>query len=59
MPLGKRQSGAPRWLPGFPERLAFATLTGAPWRWNLVAQSERAPLGFVNVQTGESHPVVW
>jgi adenine deaminase len=49
----------PRWLPGFPERLAFATLTCAPWRWNLVAPSERAPLGFVNVQTGETHPVVW
>jgi adenine deaminase len=49
----------PRWLPGFPERLAFATLTCAPWQWNLVAPSERAPLGFVNVQSGETHPVVW
>ena len=50
---------SPRWFPGFPERLAFATLTCAPWRWVLVAPSERAPNGFVNVATGETHPVVW
>jgi adenine deaminase len=50
---------SPRWFPGFPERLQFATLTCAPWRWVLVAPSERAPTGFVNVATGESHPVVW
>lgn len=50
---------SPRWFPGFPERLAFATLTCAPWRWVLVAPSERAPLGFVNVATGETHPIVW
>ncbi|PZR12118.1 MAG: adenosine deaminase [Azospirillum brasilense] len=49
----------PRWFPGFPERLIFATLTCAPWRWVLVAPCEQAPLGFVNVQTGETHPVVW
>lgn len=48
-----------RWWPGFPERLAFATLTCAPWRWVLVAPSERAPQGFVNVQTGQTHPIVW
>lgn len=50
---------SPRWFPGFPERLAFATLTCAPWRWVLVAPSERAPAGFVNVATGETHPIVW
>lgn len=49
----------PRWLPGFPERLIFATLTCAPWRWVLVAPCEQAPQGFVNVQSGETHPVVW
>ena len=50
----------PRWWPGFPERLAFATLTCAPWRWVLVAPSPLAPLGFVNVTTnGQTHPVVW
>ena len=27
----------PRWYPGFPERLMFATLTCAPWTWVLVA----------------------
>jgi adenine deaminase len=24
-----------------------------------VAPCEQAPLGFINVQTGEAHPVVW
>ncbi len=50
---------SPRWYPGFPERLQFATLTCAPWRWVLVAPCEAAPQGFVNVATGETHPVVW
>ncbi|MDT4864466.1 Adenine deaminase [compost metagenome] len=50
---------SPRWWPGFPERLAFATLTCAPWRWVLVAPSPLAPNGFVNVATGQTHPVVW
>lgn len=48
-----------RWKPGFPEFLIFATLTCAPWRWVLVAPSELCPEGFVNVQTGETHPIVW
>lgn len=48
-----------RWKPGFPEFLIFATLTCSPWRWVLVAPSRLAPNGFVNVQTGETHPVVW
>lgn len=52
-------SFSPRWFPGFPERLAFATLTCAPWRWVLVAPSDLAPEGFVNVATGEAHRVVW
>jgi len=50
---------SPRWWPGFPERLAFATLTCAPWRWVLVAPSPLAPDGFVNVATGQTHPIVW
>ncbi len=49
----------PRWDPGFPERLIFATLTCAPWTWVLVAPCDQAPEGFLNVQTGEVHPVVW
>ena len=49
----------PRWQAGFPDRLTFATLTCAPWRWNLVAPSAHAPEGLVNVATGETHPVVW
>jgi adenine deaminase len=47
------------WKPGFPEFLIFATLTCSPWRWVLVAPSKLAPEGFVNVQTGEAHKVVW
>lgn len=50
---------SPRWFPGFPERLAFATLTCAPWRWVLVAPSDYAPQGLVNVQTGQVQPVVF
>ncbi|MBK8084815.1 MAG: adenine deaminase [Devosia sp.] len=50
---------SPRWWPGFPERLSFATLTCAPWRWVLVAPSPLAPEGFVNVATGQTHPIVW
>ena len=49
----------PRWHPGFPERLMFATLTCAPWQWVLVAPSPLAPEGFVNVATGQTHPIVW
>lgn len=49
----------PRWSGGFPERLAFATLTCSPWHWNLVAPSDHAPQGLVNVRTGQTHPVVW
>jgi adenine deaminase len=48
-----------RWSPGFPERLSFATLTCSPWRWALVAPSDYAPLGLVNVQTGQIHKTVW
>ena len=47
------------WGPGFPEFLKFATLTCSPWRWVLVAPCERAPQGLVNVQTGETHAIVW
>ena len=50
---------SPRWSPGFPERLQFATLTCAPWVWVLVAPNPMAPTGLVNVATGQSHPVVW
>jgi adenine deaminase len=49
----------PRWYPGFPERLMFATLTCAPWTWVLVAPCDQAPEGFINVQTGETHAIVW
>jgi adenine deaminase len=47
------------WQPGFPEFLKFATLTCSPWRWVLVAPCDLAPEGFVNVQTGETHAIVW
>lgn len=48
-----------RWQPGFPERLAIATLTCAPWRWNLIAKSDHAPDGLIHVVTGETRPVVF
>ena len=48
-----------RWEPGFPERLMFATLTCSPWSWVLVAPCAQAADGFINVRTGEAHPVVW
>ena len=54
-----RPSALNLWKPGFPEFLKFATLTCAPWNWVLVAPSAAAPNGFVNVQTGKSHPIVW
>ncbi len=54
-----RPSALNLWKPGFPEFLKFATLTCSPWRWVLVAPSKLAPEGFVNVQTGETHKVVW
>ncbi len=50
---------SPRWFPGLPMRLQYATLTCAPWRWVLVAPSAAVPEGLVNVATGALHPVVW
>jgi hypothetical protein len=49
----------PRLKPGFPYRTIFHFLTCLPWKWVLVAPSPTAPTGLVNVETGESHPVVW
>ncbi|WP_317930060.1 adenine deaminase C-terminal domain-containing protein [Halioxenophilus sp. WMMB6] len=50
-----------QWLtsPGLPDRMRFAFLTASPWKWQLVAPYEENPGGFVNVTTGETHPVVW
>ena len=45
--------------PGLPDRMRFAFLTASPWKWQLVAPYEGNPGGFVNVTTGETHPVVW
>lgn len=50
---------SPRWAPGMPLRLQYATLTCAPWRWVLVAPTPAVPEGLVNVATGATHPVVW
>ena len=50
------------WLgdsPGWPKRMIFAFLTASPWKWALVAPYEGNPEGFVNVATGETHPVAW
>jgi len=50
-----------KWIasPGLPDRMRFAFLTASPWKWQLVAPYEGNPGGFVNVTTGETHPVVW
>lgn len=50
-----------KWInaPGLPDRMRFAFLTASPWKWQLVAPYEGNPAGFVNVTTGETHPVVW
>jgi len=44
---------------GFPRRMIFATLTCTPWHWVLVVPQPDFPNGFVNVTTGETHPIVW
>ena len=44
---------------GLPERMRFAFLTASPWKWQLVAPYEGNEGGFVNVTTGETHPVIW
>ena len=44
---------------GLPERMRFAFLTASPWKWQLVAPYEGNEGGFVNVATGETHPVIW
>jgi adenine deaminase len=44
------------------KRQIFATLTCTPWYWVLVApftEPVNCQSGFVNVQTGECHAVVW
>ena len=50
-----------RWIGGggLPERMRFAFLTASPWQWQLVAPYAGNPVGFVNVTTGETHPVIW
>lgn len=44
---------------GLPERMRFAFLTASPWRWQIVAPYADNPAGFVNIVTGETHPVLW
>lgn len=44
---------------GFPRLMIFATLTCTPWHWVLVVPQPGFPNGFVNVTTGETHPIVW
>lgn len=55
------QGDSMQWIgaTGLPERMRFAFLTAAPWKWQLVAPYEGNAGGFVNVTTGETHPVIW
>ncbi|MEM1112499.1 MAG: adenine deaminase C-terminal domain-containing protein [Pseudomonadota bacterium] len=50
-----------QWIgaPGLPDRMRFAFLTASPWRWQLVAPYDGNPGGFVDVTSGETHPVIW
>jgi adenine deaminase len=41
------------------EALCYAFLTCPPWNWTFMPPSENLPEGFVNVKTGETHPVIW
>jgi len=41
------------------EALCYAFLTCPPWQWTFMPPSDALPEGFVNVRTGETHPVVW
>jgi adenine deaminase len=52
---------AMEWIaaPGLPERMRFAFLTAAPWKWQLVAPYKGNPSGLVDVTTGQTHPVIW
>ncbi|MEP1553928.1 MAG: adenine deaminase C-terminal domain-containing protein [Paraglaciecola sp.] len=56
-----QQADSMEWIgmPGLPERMRFAFLTAAPWKWQLVAPYEGNLGGLVNVTTGETHPVIW
>lgn len=44
---------------GLPERMRFAFLTAAPWKWQLVAPYEGNPDGLVDVTTGKTHAIIW
>ncbi|MGA2811053.1 MAG: adenine deaminase C-terminal domain-containing protein [Candidatus Acidiferrum sp.] len=41
------------------EALCYAFLTCPPWNWTFMPPSDALPEGFVNVRTGETHPVIW
>jgi len=41
------------------EALCYAFLTCPPWQWAFMPPSDALPGGFVNVRTGETHPVIW
>ncbi|MCK5768761.1 adenine deaminase C-terminal domain-containing protein [Algiphilus sp.] len=45
--------------PGWPRRMIAAFLTASPRKWVLVSPYAGNPDGFVNLVTGEVHPVAW
>ena len=55
-----KQGDTLKWIgdPGIPKRMIFALITCAPYTWVLVAPYEGNPGGIVNVQTGQTFPVV-
>lgn len=41
------------------EALCYAFLTCPPWQWTFMPSTDAVPEGFVNIKTGETHPVIW
>jgi adenine deaminase len=41
------------------EALNYGFLTCQPWYWTLIPPTDSVPEGWVNIRTGETHPVVW
>ncbi len=41
------------------EALCYGFLTCPPWVWTFIPPTDSVPEGLVNIQTGETHSVVW
>jgi adenine deaminase len=41
------------------ELLIYGFLTCPPWYWTLIPPTDTVPEGFINIRTGETHPIIW